>query len=297
MDPEERNLSFNETTKKWHWSPPKTIEYHRRDHRETLDLLKKLIQCPDLQVEHIAPLRPMPKPLPLALNSLKTESAVESMFPFGSTLDPKPPKFELMETYLTPNKNNKKWVKAKLIHVGEDVVHLADNQTFNDITTTKKNIAYPEPPTRVLEVGSRVVALKKQLSTTGELSRGRRKHEKGVVMEFPTNQNLQRYLVVFDDGDWAYVKPDEVWLLCYQSPRAWDDVPEENKHIVRYFLHGLYQAITDFEKGDLVVYEMRPNEYQHGVVIKVDVSILYVWFSKYCKCVTLYKGLASFRGC
>ncbi|XP_034652801.1 histone-lysine N-methyltransferase eggless [Drosophila subobscura] len=202
------------------------------------------------------------------------------------------PPIEVGETYYAvKNKAIASWVSV-------NVVEICDTTTAGGVTVkaykikyqhmpypmmktvTAKHLAYFDPPTVRLAIGTRVIAF-----FDGTLVRGK---EKGVVQSAfypgiiaePLKQNNRfRYLIFYDDGYTQYVHHSDVRLVCQASEKVWEDVHPASRDFIQKYVekYAVDRPMVQCTKGQSMNTESN-GTWLYARVIEVDCSLVLMQF-------------------
>ncbi|XP_022228791.2 histone-lysine N-methyltransferase eggless [Drosophila obscura] len=147
-------------------------------------------------------------------------------------------------------------------------------------TVTAKHLAYFDPPTVRLPIGTRVIAF-----FDGTLVRGK---EKGVVQSAfypgiiaePLKQNNRfRYLIFYDDGYTQYVHHSDVRLVCQTSEKVWEDVHPASRDFIQKYVerYAVDRPMVQCTKGQSMNTESN-GTWLYARVIEVDCSLVLMQF-------------------
>ncbi|XP_017147643.1 histone-lysine N-methyltransferase eggless [Drosophila miranda] len=147
-------------------------------------------------------------------------------------------------------------------------------------TVTAKHLAYFEPPTVRLPIGTRVIAF-----FDGTLVSGK---EKGVVQSAfypgiiaePLKQNNRfRYLIFYDDGYTQYVHHSDVRLVCQVSEKVWEDVHPASRDFIQKYVerYAVDRPMVQCTKGQSMNTESN-GTWLYARVIEVDCSLVLMQF-------------------
>ncbi|XP_013401598.1 histone-lysine N-methyltransferase eggless isoform X2 [Lingula anatina] len=148
-----------------------------------------------------------------------------------------------------------------------------------------KHIAYFDPCTGTLPVGTRVVALYKDEEATPSTS-----FYAGIVAEPPNVRNNNRFLVFFDDGYAQYSQPKDVHKVYEQSKNVWEDIhPDSQEFIKDYLMAYPERPMVRLAKGQHVQTEWN-GKWWKAKVVAVDASLVHMYFEADKRSEWIYRG-------
>ncbi|XP_066600380.1 histone-lysine N-methyltransferase eggless isoform X2 [Prorops nasuta] len=147
-----------------------------------------------------------------------------------------------------------------------------------------KQIAVAVSSKVIIPVKTRVVAIFQDSSSKNYYS--------GVVAEPPKSINQYRYLIFFDDGYAQYVHHDQIFLVYESSTRVWEDIPNESKDFVKKYMESYPERpMVKLQTGQIVKTEWN-GKWWIARVIKVDASLVQMYFDADGRTEWIYRGSA-----
>ncbi|XP_003747828.1 histone-lysine N-methyltransferase eggless [Galendromus occidentalis] len=128
-------------------------------------------------------------------------------------------------------------------------------------------VAYGSASPMQIQLGCRVLA-------------GISSPQAGVVMEYPKWQNNNRYLILFENGRWAYHEHRSLFLICKQTSQTWLHVDREIQDTVRDFFTTTEHPLLRVTVGQRIVAE-KDNQWFDSEVISLDGNLIEVAFTHY----------------
>ncbi|XP_052738923.1 kinesin-related protein 4 isoform X2 [Bicyclus anynana] len=185
------------------------------------------------------------------------------------------------------------WLKAKVV----EITPKAHNRPFTMVrvrfehkvtknpfkTLPARCIAYFEPSEVRMTIGTRVIALFKDITS-------RQAYYSGVVAEIPNPVNNYRYLIFFDDGYAQYAPHSQTRLVCEFSSLVWEEVHPYSREFVRgYLLAYPERPMVRLHAGQNLKTEWR-SKWWSSRVINVDASLVEVQFLRCDRREWIYRG-------
>ncbi|XP_055858852.1 histone-lysine N-methyltransferase eggless isoform X2 [Episyrphus balteatus] len=257
-----------------------------------------LYQCPKIKLRQLTP---------LDLNSGRMYN------PESDNASNMPPPGEIVRTpicvneqyYAVKTKAIASWVPCKVIEEVEGYpsgynptktykirfTKLAKYPMFK--TVYAKHMAYYDPPSVRLPIGSRVIAYFDATS----LSRGKEKmlipsaFYPGIIAEPLKQSNKFRYLVFYDDGYFQYVNHKDVRLVCQASENVWEDVHHQSREFIHNYLtqYAVNRPMVQTQKGQSMLVDYN-GKWIYARVIDVDCSLVQMLFEGQSRSEWIYRG-------
>ncbi|ESO12649.1 hypothetical protein HELRODRAFT_187943 [Helobdella robusta] len=157
---------------------------------------------------------------------------------------------------------------------------------FGDIkmhSFTSKNIAFGEVPQHLMAVGTRVIALYRDISVVNFWYAG-------VVAEGPSRTNFFRYLVFFDDGYAQYCAVCDIRQVYDQSKFVWEDVRTSNSQFIKEYLQVFpNRPMVHLKQGHIIKAEQN-GVWMTSSVLEVDASLVKLLFVESKQAEWIYRG-------
>ncbi|XP_026322572.1 uncharacterized protein LOC113232150 [Hyposmocoma kahamanoa] len=189
------------------------------------------------------------------------------------------------------------WLKAKIAEVLPKAVQQSQSFTMCKVKFESKNhknaykilsarcLAYAEPASVRLTIGTRVIALFKDKNTVL-----REAFYSGVVAEMPNPVNKYRYLVFFDDGYAQYVHHVDTRLVSESCPLVWEEVhPFSREFVKEYLLAYPERPMVRLHTGQSLKAEWN-GKWWSCRVLEVDASLVKVLFETDGRREWIYRG-------
>ncbi|XP_059172104.1 histone-lysine N-methyltransferase SETDB1-B-like isoform X2 [Physella acuta] len=146
-----------------------------------------------------------------------------------------------------------------------------------------KHVAYREPITFFIRVGTRVVALYREDDAPSSFYAG-------VIAEAPSIKNNRRFLVFFDDGYAQYCDAKELHKVYMQSENVWEDInPDTSAFIKEYLRIYPERPMVRLSKGQVVRTEWN-GKWWTAKVQETDASLVKMYFQADKRTEWLYRG-------
>lgn len=160
-------------------------------------------------------------------------------------------------------------------------------------TVIGKHMAYYDPPSVRLPIGSRVIAYFDATS----LSRGKEKmlipsaFYPGIIAEPLKQSNKFRYLIFYDDGYFQYVSHKDVRLVCQASENVWEDVHHQSREFIHNYLtqYAVNRPMVQTQKGQSMLVDYN-GKWIYARVIDVDCSLVQMLFEGQSRSEWIYRG-------
>ncbi|XP_061381656.1 uncharacterized protein LOC116776497 isoform X3 [Danaus plexippus] len=144
-------------------------------------------------------------------------------------------------------------------------------------------IAYFDPPDVRITIGTRVIALFKDIMR-------REFFYPGIVAEMPNPRNRYRYLIFFDDGYAQYAPHSKVRLVCECASHVWEEVQPMSREFIRnYLLKYPDRPMVKLQSGQSLKTEWKDNWWS-SVVVSVDASLVEIQFLQLERREWIYRG-------
>ncbi|XP_075165792.1 SET domain bifurcated histone lysine methyltransferase eggless [Haematobia irritans] len=148
-------------------------------------------------------------------------------------------------------------------------------------TVPAKHLAYYDPPSVRLPIGTRVIAYFDATS----LARGREKINvqsafyPGIIAEPLKPNNKYRYLIFYDDGYTQYVYHKDVRLVSFVSENVWEDVHPASRDFIQKYLtqYSINRPMVQTQKGQSMNTESN-GYWLHARVVDIDCSLVLMQF-------------------
>ena len=139
-----------------------------------------------------------------------------------------------------------------------------------------------------IDVGTRVIALyQEKPEDPGSFYAG-------IIAEPPKGQNLNRYLIFFDDGVTRYVEHKDVRVICLSSDDVSEDVHINSKQFIKEYLANYPdRPMVKLKVGQAVKTEY-DSTWHITRVAKVDASLVSLFFDERGIYEWLYRGSTRF---
>jgi len=186
-------------------------------------------------------------------------------------------------------KKNNIWFKGVLVDIQQQNRPQAKYKIKYDNNTGVKvvdilHLATPEPPTQLLPVGTRVIAVFKDADPPAG------NYYAGVVAESPSDRNNRRYLVFFDDGYAQYCMNSEIRQVYKQSDNVWEDIhPDSQEFIKSYLKQYPERPMVRLQKGQTIKTEWN-GDWWSAKVDEVDASLVKMYFDADKGVEWIYRG-------
>lgn len=158
-----------------------------------------------------------------------------------------------------------------------------------------KYIAYNNPPSVRLPVGTRVVAI--FLQNPDSITKN--SFFPGIVGETLMKSNKYRYLIFFDDGYYQYVQHENVRLICEPSENVCNDIDINpgTKIFIQDYLNQFrtksQRPMVQAKKGQKIITEFNGN-WKLLKVVDVDSSLIKVYSEERHHFEWIYRGSSRF---
>ncbi|XP_039752126.1 histone-lysine N-methyltransferase eggless isoform X1 [Pararge aegeria] len=185
------------------------------------------------------------------------------------------------------------WLRAKVVEIQPKAhnipftmvrvrfEHKVSKNPFK--TLPARCLAYFEPSEVRMTIGTRVIALFKDISL-------RQAYYSGIVAEIPNPVNNYRYLIFFDDGYAQYATHSQTRLVCEFSSLVWEEVHPYSREFVRsYLLAYPERPMVRLHAGQNLKTEWR-GKWWSSRVINVDASLVEVQFLRCDRREWIYRG-------
>ncbi|XP_025086880.1 histone-lysine N-methyltransferase eggless-like isoform X2 [Pomacea canaliculata] len=147
------------------------------------------------------------------------------------------------------------------------------------------HIAYREPISCFLKVGTRVAALYRDDETSSGSS-----FYAGIVAEAPSIKNNKRFLVFFDDGYAQYCVAKELHKVYYQSENVWEDIHPDSQEFIKEYLKQYPERPMVRLMKDQVVKTEWNGRWWTAKVMEVDASLVKMYFQADKRTEWIYRG-------
>ncbi|XP_045770387.1 uncharacterized protein LOC123870932 isoform X2 [Maniola jurtina] len=185
------------------------------------------------------------------------------------------------------------WLRAKVVEIQPKTHNMAFTMvrvrfehkvTKNPFKTLPARcLAYFEPSEVRMTIGTRVIALFKDISA-------RQAYYSGIVAEIPNPVNKYRYLIFFDDGYAQYAPHSQTRLVCEFSSLVWEEVHPYSREFVRgYLLAYPERPMVRLHAGQNLKTEWR-GKWWSSRVVSVDSSLVEVQFLRCDRREWIYRG-------
>ncbi|XP_072948698.1 histone-lysine N-methyltransferase eggless [Epargyreus clarus] len=221
---------------------------------------------------------------------ISSESAPPGLPPPGEPI--RPPLRVGMTVYAMKNSFGS-WIRAKVLEVlpkGTSVFTSCRVKLENKYSKTPvlpaRCLAYAEPASARMTIGTRVIALFKD--TGNELRR--ETYYSGIVAEVPNPVNSYRYLIFFDDGYAQYASHADTRLVCECSALVWEEVHPFSREFVKEYLRT-YPARPMVRLHPFQTLKTEWNgKWWTSKVSAVDASLAQVHFPVHNRYEWIYRG-------
>ncbi|XP_061381534.1 histone-lysine N-methyltransferase eggless isoform X1 [Danaus plexippus] len=221
---------------------------------------------------------------------LSVESAPPDLPPAGEVTYP--PLRVGMTIYASKNALGS-WMKAKIVEITPKSslpncftlcrVKYEYKQSKPTKILPARCIAYIDPPDVRMTIGTRVIALFKDITM-------KESFYPGIVAEIPNPVNNYRYLIFFDDGYSQYAPHSKVRLVCECASHVWEEVQPKSREFVRkYLLAYPERPMVRLHPGQSLKTEWKDNWWS-SVVVSVDASLVEVQFLQLDRREWIYRG-------
>lgn len=150
---------------------------------------------------------------------------------------------------------------------------------------TGKQLAYASPADVRLEVGTRVIAV---FQDDGNVKKDN--FFAGIIAEPMSTTNNFRYLIFFDDGYAQYVHHNKVLVVVESSGNVWDDIHKDSRLFIKKYLEAYPERpMVKLQPGQVVKTEWS-GKWWTASVVKVDGSLVQMYFESDCRTEWIYRG-------
>ncbi|CAG9577170.1 unnamed protein product [Danaus chrysippus] len=221
---------------------------------------------------------------------LSVESAPPDLPPAGEVSYP--PLRVGMTVYASKNALGS-WMKAKIVEITPKSsvpncftlcrVKYEYKQSKPTKILPARRLAYVDPPDVRMTIGTRVIALFKDITL-------KESFYPGIVAEIPNPVNNYRYLIFFDDGYAQYAPHSKVRLVCECASHVWEEVQPKSREFVRkYLLAYPERPMVRLHPGQSLKTEWK-DKWWSSVVVSVDASLAEVQLLQHERREWIYRG-------
>ncbi|XP_034249281.1 histone-lysine N-methyltransferase eggless isoform X2 [Thrips palmi] len=164
----------------------------------------------------------------------------------------------------------------------------ANKKQFSIKTVQGKHMAYPNPASVRLEVGTRVIAVFQDDESNNQNKGG--SYYSGLIAEPPKPNNRYRYLVFFDDGYAQYVPHNKILVVCESSSNVWDDIHPDSREFIRKYLNQYPERPMVKLAPNQVVKTEWNGKWWIARVVEVDGSLVKMSFDADKRTEWIYRG-------